>query len=552
MRCQNCGTENDERNLTCQNCGAELAAEDHTENTPAEEQGADTEQDDTASAEQVDTASGEQDTAEQPAAEYPAAKKKIGKKMFLPVIAAAVLILVLALFRAAVVPEMAANKMRAAFNAKSGEQVISVFEKYCSGTGYSYADMNKTGKAVYDAFVQCVQDAKEALNSQPAETDIDEYLTETYGDIFIPAGACVLNETAMCNTELLALTEDFFELYLSKTNYADGIEAYNAGNYESAEYCFLDVRAGDSFYDDAQSKLAECEQKLLEKEVTAIEAYIKSGEYDLAESKISELRSENLTDEMSTKLDEYETKIYNARLAKIDEYIDSGDFDGANEYIESLGSGLSADAQTRLDEAVKAKAAEYITKAEEALKSGEREGAYDMAQMAGALCPDDDEITEKVEYFKEYLPFKLYIKDNYLSQKVEQGSIDYNQKCTSNNSVTMYNCVEISDFAANSSNYLISTTYNLNKTYDVVSGTQFVTKDSKNNEQKGYFEIYGDGKKIFTSSTMGINFLPKDFSVSVSGVDTLVVKYYGETLTGGFSYYGISNFVATKNLPKSE
>ena len=111
----------------------------------------------------------------------------------------------------------------------------------------------------------------------------------------------------------------------------------------------------------------------------------------------------------------------------------------------------------------------------------------------------------------------------------------------------MLNCVTIS-FHRWASGMYATVTYNLGKKYDIVSGTQFVTQSSKNINQKGYFEIYGDGKKIFTSSVMDVNFLPEKFSVKVTGVDTLIVKYYNVPKSDN-PEYGISNFVATKDLP---
>lgn len=43
--------------------------------------------------------------------------------------------------------------------------------------------------------------------------------------------------------------------------------------------------------------------------------------------------------------------------------------------------------------------------------------------------------------------------------------------------------------------------------------------------------------------------LPQDIKVDVSNVSTLVVKFYGEEYSGDAGY-GVSNLVATKNLPE--
>jgi hypothetical protein len=264
---------------------------------------------------------------------------------------------------------------------------------------------------------------------------------------------------------------------------------------------------------------------------------------------------------MTEKLNNYETQIYEAKLAKIDEYVESGDLDAANEYIESLGDGLSSDAQARLNQAIKNKADNYIAKADEALKSGERQGAYDMAVMAQNLCPNDDEINKKVEYYKEYLPFALYEKDNTLSVKesIKASSssaiglsgnhgINFNEDLTANDSSEMNHSIKISyEYERSDARYIV--TYNLGGKYNVVSGVGFVPSNYKSAKQEGYFKIYGDGKTLYCSEKFGINVLPKSFKLDVTNVDTLKVEFYGSSY-GNVASCGISNFVATKNLPK--
>lgn len=512
MKCVNCGAENDERNLNCMNCGAELSVS----------------------------------TAE-------IALKSKRSIAVIASISVVLLVLIIVLTSLVIIPSVASQKMKKAFASKSGAEVISVFEKYCGDYSVDYNTMSKSGKAVFTEFENCVDDAKEKMNSQSPEIDINEYLLETMNDIVLPQEYSAITVIGEYNVELNVAVMDFYSLYASKISYSDGVTAFNSNNYSLAVSLFSQVTEDDSLYDDAQTKLTESQQKLLEEKIVLIEKYINNGEYDSAQNEIDGLRNENLTDEMNKKLDDYENKIFELKLAIIDEYINSGDIEGAKKYIETLGSGLSGAAKERFNQEIKNKANDYISKADEALKSGERQGAYDMAAMAKSLCPNDDEINKKVEYYKEYLPFELYKEKNYLNQnKVQSCWFDYNTKCTANNSDTMLNCVSVSFHPWHSGMYA-TVTYNLGKRYDIVSGTQFITQSSKNINQKGYFEIYGDGKKIFTSSVMDVNFLPEKFSVKVTGVDTLIVKYYDDpNPKNGLDYpeYGISNFVATKDLPK--
>ena len=512
MRCSNCGADNDEQTLNCTNCGTELQLENNA--TPFDK-----------------------------------------KRVTIFASCAAVFIFIMCIIFSVILPHQAAEKMQKAFDSKLGENVISVFEDYCGDYSVVYDDLSKSGQVVFLKFEECISDAKTDLNEQPVDTDINNYLLESTGDIFLPQDYSAVTAIAQYNLELTNVVDSYYNLYHSKVSYGMGTTAYSQGDYSTAASEFSNVIESDSWYEEAQKQLSECQKKLLEEEIAAIDSYINSGDYKTALQQVNSLRSENLTDEMKTKLDEYETKIYEAQLAEIEEFINDGNIEGAKEYVESLGASLSDDAQTRLEQALKNKAGEYLTKAAEALKNGERQGAYDMAVMAQTLCPDDAEIQKKVEYYKEYLPFALYKEENYLSQEEGEGywkSIYYNMKCTANNSKTMQNCIYVfyDRSAILSSNLLYSVTYNLGEKYNEISGEQFVLFSSRNDEQNGHFELYGDGKKIFTSDSLGVNYLPKSFTVDVTGISTLNIKYYGDTNKRKTVYYGISNLVATKNLPE--
>lgn len=507
MRCKNCGTESDERNLNCSNCGAEFTAEECTK-------------------ELTDL---------------------LKNKKFLGISACVlslVIIVLLIVVDSVIIPNQAAENMRYAFESKSGEKVLSVFTDYCGDYSVVYDDLSKSGKKVFIEFKNCVSDLKDDLNSQPAETDINNYLLNSTGDIVLPKEYSAITTIGQYNIELNSVVVNYYELYLSRIAYEEGNKLYNSGNFGAAVNSFLRVIEYDYLYDDAQNKLAESQTKMLEEKIVLIEKYIRNGEYEAAQQQIFDLREDSITDEMKKKLDEYETKIYEARLSKIDELIDNGDFEGANKYIESLGEGLSVDAKARLEQAIKNKANDYIKNADEAFKRGERQGAYDMAKMAQNICPDDENINKRVAYFEQYLPFELYKSKNCLSK---QNKFFYDCKVTANDSSNMINCMYVVYDIYNSSDFLGEATYNLAKKYDKVIGTGFLVSGWHSYEQNGYFEMYGDGKKIYTSSKFKVNYLPKDFSVDVTGVSTLTVKYYG--VTNEVGAYGISNFVATKNLP---
>lgn len=508
MRCSNCGTENDERNLNCSNCGADLFNQD---------------------------------------------RKNIFKnKKFLISIAslsALIMIGLIIVINSVVVPNQAADKMHKAFESKTGANVIIVFEEYCGSVSVDYFALSKSGKAVFSEFKTCVDNAKEDLNSQPVETDINKYLSEAMNDIILPQEYSAITTIGEYNAQLNDVVADYYDLYNSKISYQKGIELFNKNDFSGAANSFSKVSEEDTWYDDAQNKLSESQEKLLEEKIKEIEQYLADGDYDSAQSAINELRNEELADEINKKLDEYETKIYESKLAKIDEYVNSGDMDTAKAYIESLGDGLSNEAQARLNQAIRNKANDYIAKADEALKGGERQGAYDMALMAQNLCPDDNEINKKVEYFKEYLPFELYLEKNTLQVadyvRNGMGGLELKGKSyIANDSSEQKNCLNIVSYFEQKMAYC---QYNLNCEYNNISGKAFIPKEAKNYNQKGYFIIYGDGKKLYTSKNIMASTLPFDFNINVSNINILKIEFYNDK--DFYCNYGISNFIATKNLP---
>lgn len=515
MNCGNCGTENERQNTICASCGADL-------------------------------------TAQSP-------KEILKNKKRLIILSVAIITVIVAIFITlfmVISPNIASAKMRNAFQSKSGGEVINIFVDHCGDYSVIYDDLTRCGKAVFNEFEECITNAKDELNEQPVDTDINHYLLESTGDIFLPQDYSAATTIAQYNGELYNIVQDFYLLYSSKISYNMGTTAYSEADYSTAVRELSSVIESDSWYQDAQGKLTECQEKLLEEKLALIEDYINSGDYDSALQQVNSLRNENLTDEMKAKLDEYETKIYKAQLSKIDEYVNNGDFEGAKEYVESLGANLSDGAQARLDQALNTKASEYLTKADEALKSGERKGAYDMAVMAQTLCPDNAEIQKKIDYFKEYLPFELYFKNNAISYKENDdywGGMDWNIKVNSNNNKSMENCLGFFYHSDYSGQYEIN--YSLAKKYNKVTGTVFVPESRKNQLQTANFKVYGDGKLLYTSKNLSKNVMPNHFSIDVSGVDVLSVQFYGTRkenyiLGDAWTGFAISNLVATKNLPE--
>lgn len=197
------------------------------------------------------------------------------------------------------------------------------------------------------------------------------------------------------------------------------------------------------------------------------------------------------------------------------------------------------------------KALDYLEKANSALNNGKREGALQMADAALEICEDED-IKMKYDEIYEYAPFELYENKNML--QVENSGNSYNMdSMTANDQTEMENCLVIFYDWTDDEDPIKKITYNLKGNYDVVSGIEFISNATKNIEQEGFFEIFGDGKKLYTSQNFQPSVLPKEFSLNVTGVNTLIIVFHGHTdhwdSMNNAAGYSISNFMAFKNLP---
>ena len=79
--------------------------------------------------------------------------------------------------------------------------------------------------------------------------------------------------------------------------------------------------------------------------------------------------------------------------------------------------------------------------------------------------------------------------------------------------------------------------YLLNEQYKTISGTIFVTYDSRDSGGIAKLSVWGDGKLIYSSDDIKSSFLPKTFEVDISGVTTLKIGYDRAGWDGAWSTF---------------
>lgn len=434
------------------------------------------------------------------------------KKKKIAIAVSACVALVLIITGIVVISNLAETaELKRAIDSKSGSRVYEVYSA-------SYGDSKKRQK--YDEIIaDTISEIKNNLNAHDfdeaaqtsGESAVEQYLASEYGTLVsdsatdLSASVSSVNQTAWENLD--ALID-------SKENYCDGLYAYKTEqDYETAIDYFQGVSDSDSEYSDSVTMIGEC-----------ADGYIQ------------------------------------AALAQVDAYVQNGDIDGGMEllrsaqaYLESVGQS-SAEVQEKMNTVMTTYADSYMQKAETEFQAGDVNAAVGNVEAAIAINPNGD-YQAKLDEYKMYLPFELYKEENVFREEegTAYGNYHFMDGEISNDNQEFKNVIQVyvgnSEAAALDMDHLF---YNLGGRYDTVGGTIFLCNEAKSDKFTGYFEAYGDGKLLYTSPKITTGVLPQDFSFSVSGVQTLEIRFCGTT---GDSYwgdntFGIANLVAKKNLPQ--
>lgn len=300
----------------------------------------------------------------------------------------------------------------------------------------------------------------------------------------------------------------------SRAQYCSGI-AYRDGYKQPKEAieCFQCVTEEDSFYEYINDEISKCVDLYIEQTLSEAQEFIDNGDFSDA-------------------------------LAKIE---------SINSYIENLGLD-SNEVQEKLNEVKTRYAKEYVKKADECFGNKDVNGAIGNIEVAIKFDPENADYKTKKDTYEMYLPYKMYVEENCLSVSKEGdfwGGIQFDKTDNSNNSKKMYHSLTWYNNNNNCNNSIVAT-YNLAGKYDIVAGVIYLPEDEKNTSFSGYFQAYGDGKLIYTSPKITKNVLPKDISFSVTGIQKLELKFYGQGEGGFYGFgptFGLSNLVASKNFP---
>ncbi len=415
--------------------------------------------------------------------------------------------------------------------------LVLVIKNYAETTEMRKALTRNDGAAVYYTYDVAIGDEKligkyqELISAKIAEitADIDGYdysedakteganvvyerLIALYGGLFegdYTLEDCVYGANESEYAALIKLIE-------SKEDYCEGIyyssNAMDVSDYEEAIECFSEVQVDDSNYEDALERITECSNAYLELTLENAEKYIAE-------------------DDISSAID---------LLNSAKNYFDAVGFD-------------STEIQSKVDSTLITYAQKYADKAEQSFVEKDVKAAIGNIEVAIELQPDNADYKAKKDEYALYLPYELYDEKNVLEFEENGdfwGTLGFDNTYTANDGSEMPHSIKWynnSDDATVS----VSAIYNLQGKYDFVTGTIFLFETDKSTDYEGYFVVYGDGKKIYTSPKVTGGVIPQEVHFEVSDVQTLEIAFFGQG-TGGFlgsgPDFGVSNLVAQKDF----
>lgn len=403
---------------------------------------------------------------------------------------------------------------------------------------------------------------------------------------------------------LADVIEDMEQLYISRSSMSEGELLLQRGDYLAASVRFRAVSELDSMYDEAQKKMQQCFDEYSQEILSQAGGFIIEDDYASAirilregDAKLQEL--DTFSESIDAKLQEcfglYSDRILTEamELAEAEDYAGAAeiirecveDFGYSNEELlgaledyrqkaedkiaddalynatELYGKMHYADAFAALDEALDAlpdgdnrdKVKQSIDDMEQLFVSdmlaaadeiygGNRDKLPDaIAKMERAyairpLAP----IKEKGEELEKYLPFKLALRD-YIAKEGEifrdSSSFQALSKDKFDNWIWGRNESSIS--------------FELNGEYDIFEASFAIRRESTK-AMSGYFEIWCDGEKVYTSDTLShkSDSFVIPISVDISGVDELKLVFFcdyeASSAENGYSYHGLCQAQALK------
>lgn len=397
------------------------------------------------------------------------------------------------------------KEMSAALNSNNAYRVNAVYQEALS----SNSKIKKYDSLISDKLTEIKDDFNSHNFDEEGEAQggqaVYNYLENQWGTLIYSDDSQTMSPSISASNRVV--WDEITDLYSSKVFYCQAVYEYiSQQNYSAAIEQFSNVSEDDSQFEDAKTMLAKC-----------VDSYISST--------LSSVDESMLSGDISTGLET---------------------LNSAKAYLDECGVN-SDEIQQKIDETLVTYAQSYVKKAEASFNDHDIDGAIGNIEVAMQLQPNNGDYRNTYDTYVQYLPFALYLEENVFYEDESgdvYGSAEFDITMDSNDNNTMPHCIRWYDNKDTNENSW-NVYYNLEGKYDTVSGTIFLEDFYKDYKSPGYFEVYGDGKLLYTSPEVQAGVLPQEIDFDVSGIQKLKISFHGCEGTN----YGLSNLVAQKDFP---
>ena len=306
-----------------------------------------------------------------------------------------------------------------------------------------------------------------------------------------------------------------------------GISFYEAGNYEDALRCFVQLPLDSKQYEEAQSLLRKSSDVYCEEIAEKAEKYVQNGEYEIALELLDNAQAllpnaTELQELHNTTYAAYKTFISMTAIEGAEEYIANDDYESAINVLRDAISKNEEDVElAALLSRYEEKYCDHIIQqADAALELEGYKSAIDIIQQAQDILPNNDSLKSAIVLYESYAPVYIanldYFDQEYDWYEVLESDMDNLGNEYHNSIACRY----------------LDNTYILNGNYSRLCGTLYQRYEYREKDHNGHMEVYADGVLIF-SEKMSAGIYPINFELDVVNVNELrIIVAHSQPSTG--------------------
>lgn len=343
--------------------------------------------------------------------------------------------------------------------------------------------------------------------------------------------------------------------------YNEGTTYYDAGNYEDAIMCLVQLPSDSKYYKDAQAILAKCEVKYSADVINRANGYITSGEYNIALNLLDTAcnlfpENEELSASYNTALSQYKETVRDTALREAKLYAEENDYVQAINTVQSAldVNGQDTELITFLAVYKDAYRSSLIETADAALKDVGYQEAVNIITDGLSVLSNDSELISKIDEYRSYTPVYLSSDDAYSTNKYIKINYFNTDLSTDNYGGTYPSDRIICNCEYGFTEGVGKIEYYLDSKYSKLTGTIYVPDASKSASSLGYttpsVRIYGDGALLYEKVGLTRKDKPVDFTADISNVEFLSIEIEGGWYRGDGSGQVPLNCVANLAVSK--